>query len=599
MKRSRNILSLCTSLLVLFNIHAGFFLVTGSAATPYNEEITAITTTSGSAVTSLTKDRFYNIEFQYYDSDLVPPTVEESFLNPSITASVGSAFQTTTRTEVSSLKLKKESGHAVITGKIENIQYKKLNYSSLSFTLNANQPSSSTSYSVDLTFSISDYLGSTGGSGSSSGDSEQYTSDIVVERVLARGSGGEILSEITEDTPPFTLEIYFYDLGFEGVHEDDFYDRNFAAYLTSPGGLRANGSMQGRLVLTTLSGSGDFPRFCATFTNLTYDGNSNSITFRAQYYVDEYIYGEANATVHQAVQEEEEKEEGPDPATPYIILSNYSYGSQPIEAGMEFALDMSFLNTSLETPLENIVMKISTPEDLSIASSSNSYYIDSLGSDAELHQAIQLQAKPSAAVGSHSVTIEFTYQYIVDKVRKDNTSSFSVAIPVTQIDRFAVDPLTDYSEYVTQGDEAYLTLSFINRGKSTTYNISGSLQGDFSSSGQSQHFGNLEAGKSGTMEFSILCDQPGPVQGEVLILYEDENTKQKELSVPFSFTVEEGYFGDEPGPGPLEEEPPEHSVTLFTVTLCSLGGLLIAAPVALTLLKKLRQRGIEEFDEDF
>ena len=608
--RIRNrILTACVLLAICGGALAGYYDLPAKAA-PSGEVITSITTTSGSAVSSLTLGRLYNIEFEYYDAtlDSMASTPSVTLKSPSFSTHTGSAFQKGPGSTIT-IKLEEDvpgSGIAVVHVKLENVPYKKLNYTTLKLDLSGTVDTVTPNYShtvTGLALSIGDYLGSSGNNGNSgsSSDGDDYVSDIVVEKVVVRDSSGTVIHRVDEDSDPFTVEVYFFDLGFEGVHQDDFYDRNLAAYITAPGGFAPMGSNKGTLAVTTLSSSDDFPRFKATFTNLTYDGGSNTMTLRLQYYVDSYIYGETSATVYQAQpkKEEDEDEDKIDPATPYIILSQYSYGSDPIEAGTEFRLDMSFLNTSTETPLENIVMKVTTPDDLSIASSSNSYYFDFLDADAVLTQSIALLAKPSATVGSHAVEIEFAYQYIVDKERREKTTNFNVAIPVTQIDRFEVDPLTEYQDYANVGEETYLTVSFINRGKSTTYNVSGSLRGAFTSAGQSQHYGNVEPGKSGTLDFSVVCDTPGVIDGEILIQYEDENTRQKELTVPFSITVEEANYPDYGGETEEPEEPEDTGSAVFTAVLCSLGGLLTATPIALIVIKWRMAKREEDFDEDF
>ena len=56
-------------------------------------------------------------------------------------------------------------------------------------------------------------------------------------------------------------------------------------------------------------------------------------------------------------------------------------------------------------------------------------------------------------------------------------------------------------------------------------------------------------------------------------------------------------------PGPTLPEGEMEGQTggpgILSIVLCSVGGLAIAVPIALYLMKRVRAKGSEEFDEDF
>ncbi|MDR2931904.1 MAG: hypothetical protein LBV27_02235 [Oscillospiraceae bacterium] len=438
-------------------------------------------------------------------------------------------------------------------------------------------------------------------SGSSGGTESDYKSDIVVENIIITDKTGERIDRVTKDTPAFNIGIVYAEYGSK-LREEDFSelpDDSMEVFLTTPGGFISSGGFRGT-VRRTSSSSSDAPRFRIDFKNFTWDGSSNSIGFQVRYDMyGEEVTGNATAAVYQARAKTEDDEDTIPPPTPYIIVNQFSYGEGQIEAGNTFDLNVSFKNTSDETPLENIVMTVTPPEDFSIATASNTFYIDSLAAGASMQYTIGLGVKPSAAVGSHSVQIGFTYQYLSKKERKENKTTENIAVPVTQIDRFDVDPITEIPSGVV-GEAAYVAVSFINRGKSTTYNISGTAKGNLEIIAPAEHFGNLEAGKSDSIDVTVVPQEAGELFGEVVIQYEDENTNQKEISVPFTMFVEEPYRPQPPqmpDPGTMEPETP--GASLPTVILCVVGGLLMAAPIALYLMKRVKAKGSEAFDEDF
>lgn len=468
------------------------------------------------------------------------------------------------------------------------------------------------SYDSLITEVPSEYFSRTSSGGET--ESNPYISDIIVENVYVRDPvTDEIIDQVDKDSSPFIVEVVFVDRGLRQVDSDQFSENFMSVYMTNFGGFVSSAGAKGTLH-KALNSDDDYPRFRARFRGMRYEGGSNVISMSVTYDVHGWeVEGEANSiVVHQA--KEDDGKDKLAPLTPHIIVSQYSYGERQIMAGDGFTLSLSMQNTSADIPLENIVITItpetiksdtagSTSGGLTITSASNTYYIKSLEVGESFSHSIDLQAEPNAAVGSHKVAVSFKFQYVdeVNKERKDGEDTENIAIPVTQIDRFSVDPLTDFSEAFMLGDEGYLTIGFINRGKSTTYNVSGIITGDnILASGQSQHFGNLEAGKAGTLEFSVQAMEAGDLVGEVTILYEDDNTNQKEITVPFQMFVEEPYMPPmEPGPG-MEEPPPESAgPPVASIVLCSAGGLFIAVPLMLYIIKRVNAKGREEFDEDF
>ena len=435
----------------------------------------------------------------------------------------------------------------------------------------------------------------------------------MVENCIALDSAGNRIDEVTKDTPSFTLEIVFADVGLQKVDERDVVEADMQTYITSPGGFIFGSSSKGRVV--TASTNFDYPRFRATFTNVKYSGENNAIGFKVFYILDEYdavVEGEGTTTLFAAKTEEEEDEDKLGLAAPKIIISSYTYGEDAIVAGSEFNLDFSIQNTSSELPLENIVVTLTPASNeaatkgpgLIVASSSNTIYVPSLAAGASQAYSVAFQARPDAEVTSHLITVKFSYEYI-DTKKKERIVvpdlNESIAIPVSQIDRFSVDPILE-SAYGNVGQETYLTVNFINKGKSPTYNLSGIVKVDSSISAPAQHYGNLEAGKNDSLDFYLTGSQPGQFEGEIVLQYEDDNGTQKEIATPFSIMIEEPWYPPM-DPGPTLPEGEMEGQTggpgILSIVLCSVGGLAIAVPIALYLMKRVRAKGSEEFDEDF
>ncbi|WRS27126.1 hypothetical protein U6B65_12430 [Oscillospiraceae bacterium MB08-C2-2] len=441
-------------------------------------------------------------------------------------------------------------------------------------------------------------------SSSSGGDDDPqlWTPDIVVDKVTARDSKGDVIDFLDKDSVVGKLEIVFTDFGLLYEDVEDMNEEDFTGYLVSESGFTSSVNNKGqlRLINPDKSDGFDYARFRLTFSNIRWDGSATSLRFRTQYYMwnGERVAGNGTATIPQAKVGDDSS--GVAPPTPFIIISQYNYGKDYIQAGQEFPLDISFKNTSSDIPLENIVMTITPPEDLTIATASNSVYIDALKAGGSMGHQIRLQAKAGAAVGSKSVEIKFAYEYLVDKKREKGETTEKIAIPITQIDRFEVDPITDLPEIMEVGENYYFTLNFINRGKSTVYNVSG-VNTFGEAVPDTQHFGNVEAGKTGSLEFTLVPSTAGEFSGEIVLQYENENMVTNHITLPYNVTVEEAWMppvDPEPvDPGMGEENK---SINWLQLSLCTVGGLLIAGPLALYIIKRIKAKGNEEdLDEDF
>jgi len=573
------------------------------------------------SVKALTKSSKYSISFEYEhdisDLGLTEASVGDlksiNFTIP--TNEKTNAFKKNADAELAMAILSIDGNIATIEGTLTNIECRSANQPYLMMKVTSATTKDNNTYTTDdnlITLDIETYLSEQGSSGGTTTDNDtsDYSSDIIVENVYLTDSTGERLDEVTKDSPPFTLVITYAEYGLKEVDDDEFTEDSLDVYLTDAGGFITGSGAKGTLKYLNTSNT-DAPRFRASFPNLKYkEGGSTSVTFRSNYNVYGWeINGKANATVNQVDDAEKDKLS---PLKPHIIVNQYSYGERQIVAGESFTLNMSVKNTSAEIPLENIVMTISpetiksdtagsTTGGLTITSASNTYYIEKLDVGGSFSHAINLRAEPNAAVGSHKVVVQFSFQYVdeVNEKREESSDEENIAIPVTQIDRFSVDPITEIPDVLMAGEDGYITVSFINRGKTSTYNISGVIKGDLPSANQSQHFGNLEAGKAGTLDFEVVGYEPGDMKGEIVMQYEDENAEEIEISLPFSIRIEEQYIPEPPPMDPNEGMEETGSTSTATLVLCIVGGLLMATPIALYLFKRVKAKGIEALDEDF
>ena len=379
-----------------------------------------------------------------------------------------------------------------------------------------------------------------------------------------------------------------------------------SAYGSFKQGDFKRGKASGDTLTNITVGAGKNLQYDISMTDLVYTGSGDTVKFVVGYTYNgkDYKYNMSMKIpgcipfVDKDDPDEDEEDVDLDPLTPHIIVSEYSYGATQVSAGQVIDLNLAFENTSTQYDLDNIVMKITTPEGFSITSSSNTFHFDHLDVGESISKTISMQANPNAEAQSYAISIQFSFQYIANDVRKSGESSESISIPVSQPDRFSVDEIqVPTSLYV--GDEYNLSLKFVNKGKTQVYNVTTELRGNMPNSGERNFIGNVASGAEESADFYITPAEPGKLEGEVIISYEDASMNVRQVSRPFSIQVEEMPTFDPGTDAPTIEPQPVEEPSLFTLQNIVL--FVVAVGVAgatgyMTVLKIKAKRS--EFDDE-
>lgn len=310
-----------------------------------------------------------------------------------------------------------------------------------------------------------------------------------------------------------------------------------------------------------------------------------------------------NATIVPEKENDKKPDEETTAAQPYVIISSYSYGKGDLVAGETRNITMTFRNTSKTMAVENMMVTMSLPDAMMLTSSSNSFYIESLAAEGTITKTVNVTVKSNAAAQSHSMTVDFTYDYLDNGIRRNAKTTESISMPVLQVDRFTVTGI-DLSQEIFMGEENNLSVNFVNKSRTEIYNLSAKLNCEgISNNGEEQYLGNLASGTTSSADFYITGNEKGELVGEVIITYEDTNMNQRTVSVPFTTKVisHEDVWGpqgpvgpqnpDDPGMDPGMEEPA--GFPWFWV----IGGVVVVAAGVFVYLK-LRKNKKESVEED-
>ncbi len=309
-----------------------------------------------------------------------------------------------------------------------------------------------------------------------------------------------------------------------------------------------------------------------------------------------------NATIVPEKEHDKKPDEETTAAQPYVIISSYSYGKGDLVAGETRNITMTFRNTSKTMAAENMMVTMTLPDAMMLTSSSNSFYIESLAAEGTITKTVNVTVKPTAAAQSHSMTVDFTYDYLDNGVRRNAKTTETISMPVLQVDRFTVTGI-DLPQQIFIGEENNLSVNFVNKSRTDIYNLSAKLNCEgLSNNGEEQYLGNLASGTTSSADFYITGNEKCELVGEVIITYEDTNMNQRTVSVPFTTQVTsyEDVWGPsnpsvdpgtDPGTDPGMEEPA--GFPWFWV----IGGVAVVAAGVFVYLK-LRKNKKESVDED-
>ncbi|MGJ4849853.1 COG1361 S-layer family protein [Bacillota bacterium Meth-B3] len=302
-----------------------------------------------------------------------------------------------------------------------------------------------------------------------------------------------------------------------------------------------------------------------------------------------------------------------DSPTPNIIVTGYSAGADQVAAGSKFSLALTFQNTSPAKTVENIVMTLETGESFTITDASNTFYYSSLGPGQTQSETIKMQALPVAKSGSGKMDVSFKYEYVDNKKRSSTNITEKLSVPVYQPDRFNLTDPT-LPESVEMGEETVVSIPYVNKGKSEVSNLEAEITGNIPALSKSVTLGNLEPGKSGTIDFILTPDTAGQQDATVKISYEDANQAVVQHEIPVSLHVSdpmEGMDGTDDLSGAAEydgdgeydgEYGGEHGALPFGLEiwhLYVLGGCVTLLLLALIMVrrhkKKIRAAALKKF----
>lgn len=289
-----------------------------------------------------------------------------------------------------------------------------------------------------------------------------------------------------------------------------------------------------------------------------------------------------------------------------LVVKAAGYGSGDVTAGENFTLSTTVLVSGERIDAENVAVSLTLPEQITVVSGSSYNFVGNVPAGGEVNVSFLLTPSAAAAAGSYNITINVSGNSASDGAAL--SAQMPVTVPVIQPDRFEISN-TSLPENMVMGEESYGTISLVNKGKGTVYNVEAKLEGEGFTvdEGANKYVGNIASGTSNTQDFSITPTQGGTINMLLTVSYEDEKANVKTITREFTVTVDDMSMSDPGGmvdPGfeiPVEEPQqgmPWWGWLLIVVAVLAVGGAATGIVLKKRRAKRRAAQLMEDDDED-
>ncbi len=289
-------------------------------------------------------------------------------------------------------------------------------------------------------------------------------------------------------------------------------------------------------------------------------------------------------------------------SVPRVIIAGFSTEPGEVNAGSDFKLIIHVKNTSSKTAVSNMVFDIQAPASgteaaaeapaFLPASGGSSIYLEKIPAGGTKDISIQLNARADLVQKPYSVEVAMKYE---DSDATQYEASSSVAIPIKQAARFEFSELQISPENIQVGEEANITCSIYNTGRTKLYNVKAKFEGT-GISAQEVFVGNLESGATGSIDGMLVgeSEMMADTKCKMIVSYEDEAGKVS--TVEQEFQIEVLAAADEMDNMMMEEIPEQSGMPILPIVIVVI--ILVAVTVAVIVIRKSRRKKARKEEED-
>lgn len=279
--------------------------------------------------------------------------------------------------------------------------------------------------------------------------------------------------------------------------------------------------------------------------------------------------------------------------TPYILIKQYRH-KKSLYSGEPFDVEVEFLNTSQKVNMENVLIKVSTSDSISLLSGTNTLFVNNLNAGGSTKQVIHLTASSDCKEPTQKITFNISFEYNDNNERKKEETEESLTIQIKHRDRLEIQEVHYDDMQVMQ--EGVISVPYINKGQTSLLNMEASLDLDGVDVIQKNiYVGNIESGKNGTFDFLVTPLNEEAYSGNIVLTYEDSTQKKTSVTVPLEFTAVGAYVADDVSEEEFTEEEPEEEQSSFPILYVAIaGGVVLLTIIIIIVVKKKKHANKEE-----
>ena len=326
------------------------------------------------------------------------------------------------------------------------------------------------------------------------------------------------------------------------------------------------------------------------FRDVIYNGGGNTLPINLSYMDTSKPLQQFSVTIGQCVDKDQT-------TSPNLLVRSSSYGDS-VTAGTAFTLSLGVYATDGSEALNDVIIALTLPENISLKSGSLSSYVGSISP--KQTREVSFDIMPSAGFSGTVADITVNMSGTGAVTGKAVTATTTISVPVSQPNRFEVGQLELSSDTIYVGDTGSVTLTYVNKGKNAISNLEARLTGSNLGAGGYQYLGNLNAGTEGSVDFDIVPDAAGTVSGVITLSYEDASGNPQTISKDFSVSAEEMNMDDSYYDPSMDDVQPEQTgMPVWAWVLIGVcGAVVIIVIVVVVVRKRKKAKALAALEED-
>lgn len=288
--------------------------------------------------------------------------------------------------------------------------------------------------------------------------------------------------------------------------------------------------------------------------------------------------------------------------TPQVLISNFSFGTDRVRGGENFALSFKVQNNSSSTAVKNVLIKLGGGESFVVADGTDTVSINSLSAGGTKQITKEFQCLNSTRSGVYPITASITYEYFEGGEKAAGTAELTMSVPVVQPDIVSFEGIELADKTINTNQEADCAFQLINSGQTKLSNGRVILKDENGTELASAFIGNIEAGMQFSSNYTlpVTFDTAGAKNLTLVFEYENENAEKKSTEQAFRVNVEE-YVDPYEAVDAENEAQAEQSSPVVPI-VCAVVGVIVLAVAAVVIAKvvkkKKAQKGSDFIDEE-